>query len=116
MCPSYFPRKEGSVKLWRWGHIVRALIDTASEISVLNSREMKLLRMDKAQIKSRNMEVTQEISREMEILGKVDLPVGIGNLKTHHGIYISPTLCRKLIIEGERLKGIMQYFTLNLLS
>lgn len=34
----------------------------------------------------------------------MDIPLRIGNLKTVHGIYISPSLCRELIIGGDWLK------------
>lgn len=38
-------------------HLVNALIDTGSEIAVLNSRELKRLGMDEAQLKPGNIEV-----------------------------------------------------------
>lgn len=37
----------------------------------------------------------------MDMLRMVDLPVRIGNFESVHGIYISPSLERELIIRGD---------------
>lgn len=42
-----------------WKHFWTALIDTGSEMSVLNSRELKRLGMDEDQLKPRKVEVYQ---------------------------------------------------------
>ena len=55
-------------------------------------------------IKPGNIEVSQADGNEVEIFGTEDLLMWISNLETVHKIYISPGLCRELIIGGNRSK------------
>ena len=80
------------------GRKMQAFLDTGASISMVRLKEFTELGFTRYELESSDLRIVQADERDIKISGMIYLPVIVTKMVTIQGLYVTPALCRSMIL------------------